>query len=328
MAGVTRNSEILYLYDARLCNPNGDPDEENRPRMDYDTGRNLVSDVRLKRYLRDYWLAKGQDIWVRQVEEGGEERTISAKQRIDLLAKEFGARSAKEASSKPEFKGWLLDRLKDVRLFGATMPIGEEGARGASITLTGPVQFSWGYSLHPVEILPSSTITSTFAGREVGEKGEYGTMGKDWRVKYSFIAFYGLVSAWRAEKTRLTEEDVRDLDNALLSALPLQATTRSKIGQTPRLLLRLEYVDRETFLGDLRDYVDLEVTNTEGISELADFKLDTGRLVRLVEDNRDKVHSVYIWAHSDMRWKDKALPEALEEVLGEDKVQGLPHREA
>lgn len=78
MAAVTRNSEILYLYDARLCNPNGDPDEENRPRMDYDTGRNLVSDVRLKRYLRDYWLAKGQDIWVRQVEEGGEEKTVSA----------------------------------------------------------------------------------------------------------------------------------------------------------------------------------------------------------------------------------------------------------
>jgi len=328
MAAVTRNSEILYVYDARLCNPNGDPDEENRPRMDYDTGRNLVSDVRLKRYLRDYWLAKGQDIWVRQVEESGEEKTISAKQRIDLLAKEFGVRSAKEASGKPEFKEWLLTKLKDVRLFGATMPIGEEGARGASITLTGPVQFSWGYSLHPVEILPSSTITSTFAGREAGEKGEYGTMGKDWRVKYSLIAFYGLVSAWRAEKTKLTEEDVLGLDNALLSALPLQATTRSKIGQTPRLLLRVEYIDGETFLGDLRNYVDLEVTNTEGISELADFKLDTGRLVRLIEDNRTKVHSAYIWVHPDIRWKEKELSDALREVLGEEKVQDLPHREA
>jgi len=328
MGIVTRNSEILFLYDARLCNPNGDPDEENRPRMDYDTGRNLVSDVRLKRYLRDYWLVKGQDIWVRQVEEEGEERTISAKQRIDLLAKEFGAKNAKEVSGKPEFKEWLLNRLKDVRLFGATMPIGEEGARGASITLTGPVQFSWGYSLHPVEILPSSTITSTFAGRERGEKGEYGTMGKDWRVKYSFIAFYGLVSAWRAEKTNLTEEDVHDLDNALLSALPLQATTRSKIGQTPRLILRLEYVDGETFLGDLRDYVDLEVTNTEGISELTDFELDTEKLVRLVVNKRGKIHYAYIWIHPDIRWKDKALPEALREALGEDKVRDLPHEDA
>ena len=327
MAAITRNSEILYLYDARLCNPNGDPDEENRPRMDYDTGRNLVSDVRLKRYLRDYWLAKGQDIWVRQVEEGREERTVSAKQRIDLLAKEFGAKSAKEASGKSEFRQWLLNRLKDVRLFGATIPIGEEGARGASITLTGPVQFSWGYSLHPVEILPSSTITSTFAGREIGEKGEYGTMGKDWRVEYSFIAFYGLVSAWRAKKTNLTEEDVRDLDNALLAALPLQATTRSKIGQTPRLLLRVEYTDGETFLGDLRDYVNLEVTNTEGISELADFKVDTARLVRLIEDNKDRVHLAYIWIHPDLRWKDKAFPEVLKEVLVEGKVQELPHRE-
>lgn len=53
---VKCNHEILFLYDACLCNPNGDPDEENRPRMDYETRRNLVSDVRLKRYLRDHWL--------------------------------------------------------------------------------------------------------------------------------------------------------------------------------------------------------------------------------------------------------------------------------
>jgi len=82
-----------------LCNPNGDPDEENRPRMDYESGRNLVSDVRLKRYLRDYWIAWDkndwikrpwsypgpQDVWVRAV--GGS--VVSAKQRIDGLAQAF-----------------------------------------------------------------------------------------------------------------------------------------------------------------------------------------------------------------------------------------------
>jgi CRISPR-associated protein Csh2 len=64
-----RDGDILFLYDAKLTNPNGDPDDENRPRMDEVTGRNLVSDVRLKRYLRDYWLNGGEDIWVRRTEQ-------------------------------------------------------------------------------------------------------------------------------------------------------------------------------------------------------------------------------------------------------------------
>jgi len=327
MNEVMRNSEILYLYDARLCNPNGDPDEENKPRMDYDTERNLVSDVRLKRYLRDYWLEKDMDVWVRRVEDNGGEKTVSAKQRIDQLAREFGTKGAKEASKDPKFRAWLLEKLKDVRLFGATMPIGEEGARGASLTLTGPVQFSWGYSLHPVEILPSSTITSTFAGREAGEKGGYGTMGKDWRVKYSLIAFYGLISAWRAAKTNLTESDVRDLDKSLLAALPLQATTRSKIGQTPRLLIRAEYVDGETLLGDFRDYIELQPKSTGSISQLADLELDATKLAKLLKDNAEKIQTVHVWAHPNLLWRGKSLASLLEESLGKEKVRELPHKE-
>jgi len=299
MSVITKNSEILFIYDAKLCNPNGDPDEENRPRMDYDTGRNLVSDVRLKRYLRDYWLGIGYDIWVRRIEESSEEKTVTAKQRIDLLAKEFGAKSAKEAQKKPEFKGWLLDKLVDIRIFGATMPIGEEGARGASMTLTGPVQFSWGYSLNRVEILPSSTITSTFAGRGGEEKGEYGTMGKDWRVKYSVIAFYGLTSAWRARHTNLTEEDITLLDRSMIKALPLEATTRSKIGQTPRLYMRVEYKDDTTFLGDLRSYI--SIIPEEGLSDIVDFKMECSRLEELLNGNREKISKIVLWKHPDLK---------------------------
>ena len=54
---IENNSEILFIYDAKMCNPNGDPDDENKPRMDYDRNINLVSDLRLKRYIRDYLMA-------------------------------------------------------------------------------------------------------------------------------------------------------------------------------------------------------------------------------------------------------------------------------
>ncbi len=321
---VSRNSEILYLYDARLCNPNGDPDEENKPRMDYEAGRCLVSDVRLKRYLRDYWLELKEaewkklnfsgksDVWVRKLEdENGELQTVSAKQRIERLAKDFGAKSAKEAAKKPEFKQWLLERLVDVRLFGATIPIGEgEGERaGGSLTLTGPVQFTWGYSLNRAEILPSSTITSHFAGRELEEKGQYGTMGKDWRIKYALLAFYGTVSAWRAKHTQFSEADLALLDHSLVRALPLLATTRSKLNQTPRLYLRVEYKDDQTFFGDLRALISLE--RAEGLESIADAQVNFTRLVERLNQQDGRIERILLWTHPDFS-SGSSLHEALQ----------------
>jgi len=312
---IEHNSEILFLYDARMCNPNGDPDEENRPRMDYDSGRNLVSDVRLKRYLRDYWLTWAaeawtakpweypvpQDVWVRTVDGA----TVSAKQRIEGLAGEYAkakgldAKKAKQAAKDPDFRRWLLEHLIDIRIFGATIPIGaaQEGGAGSHITYTGPVQFSWGYSLNKVELLPSSTISSHFAGRERGEKSEHGTFGKDWRVKYSFLAFYGVVSVWRAKETGLMGKDVRVLGHSLINALPLMATTRSKIGQAPRFLLRVEYVDDTIFLGDFRTR--LRLAQAEGLESIADVEMDFGDLLDLLTRHAQSIHRIVAWAHEE-----------------------------
>lgn len=308
MRVIERNSEILFIYDACMCNPNGDPDDENKPRIDYETGRNLVTDVRLKRYLRDYWLAQPedwwqgfgyqtrQDVWVRKIEAGGEERTVSAKDRIDSIAKAFGYSSAKEGSKKAEFKDRLLDSLIDVRCFGATMPIGaDEGAAGASATFTGAVQFTWGYSLNRVELLPSSTISSHFAGREAGEKGQYGTFGKDWRVKYSLLAFYGVVSSWRAKRTKFNEIDLELLDKSLPNALPLMTTTRSKIGQTPQVVLRVEYKDDTTLLGDFRSRIRLN--NPDRLENIAQAEIDYKPLADWLKSNEKSIKQVYLWVN-------------------------------
>jgi len=325
MSVVNKNSEILFLYDAQLCNPNGDPDEENKPRMDYETGRSLVSDVRFKRYLRDYWLEiqeetwkrfgydEHQDIWIRKFAESPEDepKTVSAKQRIDELARQFSNESAKVAIQKPEFKQWLLERLIDIRFFGATIPVGDEEGRGASITLTGPVQFTWGYSLNRAEILPSSTITSHFAGREQEEKGQYGTMGKDWRIKYALLAFYGTVSALRAKGTRLSDKDLTLLDSSTVKAIPLIATTRSKLNQTPRLYLRVEYKDDQTFFGDPRTWISL--SRREGLGSIADVQLEYSRLISRLEEYKDKIEKIVFWTHSDF-------------ASGEELIKGLEEK--
>ncbi len=309
------DADILYLYDAKLTNPNGDPDEENKPRMDEATGRNLVSDVRLKRYLRDFWLNNGEDIWVRKREDG---TTTDAKGRMKLLLETFNGETSnslkeKDARGSTEFKDWLLDRLVDVRLFGATMPM-----ENTSLTFTGPVQFGWGYSLHRVEVNNSATISSHFAGRDAGEKGEYGTFGKDWRVYYSLIGFHGLVSRARARHTRLTDADVAALDTAMLEAIPNEATTRSKIGQLPRLYLRVEYADdARSRLGDLREDVkpkEKEGKRLDALRDVRDYSLNVEALVRRVSEREAQIQAVHLHVNTDL---DTSLEADLGNVLGD-----------
>ena len=112
--------------------------------------------------------------------------------------------------------------------------------------------------------MDSSTITSTFAGASE----DHSTMGKDYRVDYSLIAFHGIISAKRAEYTLLTDEDIDLFDDAMIHAIPLEATTRSKTGQYPLLYIRIEYNNSEFFIGDLRRYV--KIINKYGKEMLFD----------------------------------------------------------
>lgn len=323
------NSDILFIYDAKMCNPNGDPDEENKPRMDYETGRNLVSDVRLKRYIRDYLQDKGELIFVSQVDSktvdvtqrlahwvsdkilGDSQESDDRKKKAQKIRESLDVGKTPDASRIVDLVGseQLLDAFLDVRLFGATMPI--KGERGESFTFTGPVQFNWGYSLHPVEMVESSTISSTFAGRTRAGEEEYGTFGKDYRLYYSLLAFHGIVSGKRAIHTSLKPEDILMLEDALIHSIPLQAT-RSKMGQYPRLLVRVEYVDRETFLGDLRRYLKVEPIEVEEsrIRDISEINLDMTRLVKELSDFHEKVSAIY-W------WQDKELEPTLGDLLDE-----------
>lgn len=265
-----KNSEILYLYDAKLSNPNGDPDEENRPRMDYEREVNLVSDLRIKRYIRDYLIDKGYSLYVQKLGD----KAVTAEGRVKAL--------------KSSDLDTILDELIDVRMFGATIPVKKENK-----SIIGPIQFNWGYSLNKVELLESS-ITSHFSA---GEGKTQGTIGKDYRVKYSFIAFSGVLSGKRAENTKLKEDDLSLFDKAMKEAIPLQAT-RSKIGQYPRLYLRVQYKDNETILGDMRDYISLEYK--ESPREIKEVTLNIGELIDNLNKNSEKIDKIYFYYDSKL----------------------------
>ena len=272
---IKNNSEILFLYDAQMCNPNGDMDNENKPRMDDITNTNLVSDVRLKRYIRDYLEEiKGKDIFITSKEKD---------------AKSFSARLKKD--------GIKHTTLIDVRLFGAVTALDtlDDGH------FTGPVQFTWGYSLHPVELIDSNTITSSFSSGQ--------GIGKDYRLHYSLLAFSGCINANTAVKTELADDDISLFDEAILKGIPL-ARTRSKIGQYPRLYLRLELNDKEQFLKDLRPLIELKSKdpviseNLRMIRKPADYYLDISALVDYLGRNKSKIKQIHFFKDDQLSIPD------------------------
>lgn len=281
---IKNNSEILFIYDAKMTNPNGDMDNENKPRMDYDTDTNLVSDVRLKRYLRDYFEAQlGQPIFITE-----------------------NAKDAKDRNAQLKKEGKEHKDLIDCRMFGAVF-----AETGASTHLTGPIQFNWGYSLNPVELNESNTITSSFSSGE--------GVGKDFRVKYSLIAFSGGINAHVAEETNLSENDLKIFDQAMIKAIPLNRT-RSKIGQTPRLYLRVELINRDVVLKDLREYLGLnfKTENNYLVREINDFSLDLGKLSGYLQANEQRIARIWYWLDDALelegwqefadRFKDRLSP--------------------
>ncbi len=269
MAIIKNNSEILFVYDAKMTNPNGDMDNENKPRMDYDTGTNLVSDVRLKRYLRDYFEKQlGEPIFV----------TENAKD-----AKDRGAQLKKENKSHKD--------LIDCRMFGAVF-----AETGGSDHLTGPIQFNWGYSLNKVDLCDSNTITSSFSSGE--------GVGKDFRVKYSLIAFSGGINAKTAEGTGLSENDLKVFDKAMLNAIPF-CRTRSKIGQAPRFYLRVELADNKTFLNDLREYLSFHPKGDDHeVTDIKSFTLGIGSLTAYLKKFGERIGTLHFWKDDHLGFAD------------------------
>lgn len=319
MSVVDKNSEILFLYDAKMANPNGDPDDENRPRFDPDRERCLVSDVRLKRYIRDYLEEKGYAIFVTKAE--------GVVQATDRLKQVLG----KEDVSGADLPA-LLEKLIDVRLFGATMPIkGVKKGEGEAVNLTGPVQFAWGCSLNRVQMVDSVTISSQFATREQAGQG---TFGKDYRIYYALIGFHGVVSARRCramlnragDKTTAatSEADLALLDEAMVRAIPL-AATRSKIGQYPRLYLRVVFTDGETFMGDPRE--DLVVDPDRDLRSVTELTLDLTALSERLARFKERIAQVLVFQDADLNTKaagrEVSVATWLAELLGADKVKLL-----
>jgi CRISPR-associated protein Csd2 len=215
---LTNRHDFLLLFEVTNGNPNGDPDAGNMPRLDPNTNRGMVTDVCLKRKVRNFielfpptTSEKGYNILIKQgtVIETEQKRGIKAA--VEALPKD-----ATDAKKTEAAKNWLCNEFFDVRTFGGVLSTGDDVMKGSAFgQVRGPVQFTFGQSYHAITPL-EVTITRCAVTKEEDAKKER-TMGNKHIVPYALYAAKGYVSPAFAEKTDFTDADLELLFQALLS---------------------------------------------------------------------------------------------------------------
>ncbi|MEI7811005.1 MAG: type I-C CRISPR-associated protein Cas7/Csd2 [Ignavibacteria bacterium] len=208
---IKNRYDFILLFDVTDGNPNGDPDAGNLPRVDAETGMGLVTDVCLKRKVRNY---------VQIVK--------SAQRPYDIFIKEKAVLNTliKEAHEQDEVKDkvkgdktesarkWMCANYYDIRTFGAVLSTGENAGQ-----VRGPVQLTFGRSIDPVVALEHSITRMAVATEAEAEKqsGDNRTMGRKFTIPYGLYSTYGFISANLASQTGFNEEDLKLFWDALVN---------------------------------------------------------------------------------------------------------------
>lgn len=222
--------DFLFLFDCQDANPNGDPDAGNLPRLDVESGQGLVTDVCLKRKIRNFvaMTANGDDSRRIYFTEGAVLNNIhkDAYQAV-------GEKAAQKV--KPEVKdkvtGWMCEHYFDVRTFGAVMSTEINCGQ-----VRGPVQLSFARSIDPIVSSEHSITRSSVTNEKDIEKER--TMGRKFTVPYGLYRTHGFVNPFLAKQTGFGESDLELLFSALENAFQFdQSAARPAGSMNPRKLI-------------------------------------------------------------------------------------------
>ncbi|WNG49156.1 type I-C CRISPR-associated protein Cas7/Csd2 [Archangium minus] len=298
MSELKYRYDFVLLFDVKDGNPNGDPDAGNLPRVDPETGHGLVTDVCLKRKVRNFvQLARdgqeGYDIYIK-------EKAVLSQQQgrayaalgLEAPAADEGEEAAKtdeggkkKAAKKPAKKAadgevvekardWMCRSFYDIRTFGAVMSLKENNAG----QVRGPVQLTFGRSVDPIISLEHAITRMAVATQKEADQqgGDNRTMGRKTMVPYGLYRAHGFISPALARQTHFGPEDLELLWQALgqmfehdrSAARGLMASRRlivfeheSALGNAPaHRLFDLVKVSRKDSSRPARDFSDYEVT--------------------------------------------------------------------
>jgi len=217
MTGLQHRYDFVLLFEVRDGNPNGDPDAGNLPRVDAVSGHGIVTDVSLKRKVRNFvGLVKNDEppnrIYIREhgVLNDLHAEAYRATGHAELLDKGDKKRTGGDAVNQARV--WMCEHFYDVRTFGAVMSTGVNCGQ-----VRGPVQLTFGRSIEPITSLEHSITRMAVATREEADKqqGDNRTMGRKSTVPYGLYRSHGFVSAFLARQTGFGEDDLGLLWQAL-----------------------------------------------------------------------------------------------------------------
>lgn len=319
---VSNRSEIVFLFDAQDANPNGNPlSSSNKPRIDPVTQQAIVTDVRLKRYLRDQIQEDGHGVYIANTKtENG-----NAPPREYLAERVADVDSA--ADIDENFLSEFLASAADVRYFGATLAFDTKNSDIAKAisehlpqNLTGPVQFSPGRSLNAVrENQGYNSLTSVIATQ--ADKATGGYQLDDHRIVYGLIGMAGIINENNAQHTNLSEADTKRLDSLCWRAVKNQANSRSKRGQHPRIYLRVEY-ESGFQCGNLDRTLEMGAGSKpdEQLVDVTDATVEISKLVHRLGENADRIKTIHV-AHDTiltLEHDGKPLTTSLSEHLSQE----------
>lgn len=223
MSEIQHRYDFLFLFDVKEGNPNGDPDAGNLPRIDPETGHGLVTDVCLKRKIRNYVEltrenSPGYEIFIkekailnRSIEDTYASAGIDLQRETTLEGKKRKEKGKAQGEEVQKGRDLMCHRYFDVRTFGAVMSTGPNAGQ-----VRGPIQLTFSRSVDPVVTLEHSITRMAVAKEEEAEKqgGDNRTMGRKFTIPYGLYIGHGFVSPQLARQTGFTQEDLELLWDA------------------------------------------------------------------------------------------------------------------
>lgn len=297
---IENRYEFLFLFDCENGNPNGDPDAGNAPRVDPETLQGLVSDVALKRRIRNYvQLARGNQmpnsIFV--------EHASNLNRKIARAHEETGGLPEKKKATRGKVqkaKDWMCQSFYDVRTFGAVMSTGPNAGQ-----VRGPVQVAFAKSVDRVLPLDVSITRMAVAdeGKGLKTSAEYlqweeeqpedklRTMGRKALIPYGLFVGKGFISAHLAQETGFSDDDLELLWEALLNMFEHDRSS-SKGMMTVRKLFIFKHVGTDSDNGQRTRQAMLGCAPAHQLFDLVEVeKKDGVEAPRAFEDYEVRVHS-------------------------------------
>ncbi|MDT4813807.1 CRISPR-associated protein Cas7/Csd2, subtype I-C/DVULG [compost metagenome] len=210
MTAIANRYEFVYLFDVSNGNPNGDPDAGNMPRLDPETNQGLVTDVCLKRKIRNYVSLEQEGVpgYAIYMQEKSV-LNIQHKQAYEALGIEPEAKKLpKDEAKARELTAWMCKNFFDVRAFGAVMTTEVNAGQ-----VRGPIQLAFATSIDPV--LPMEVSITRMAVTNEKDLEKERTMGRKHIVPYGLYRAHGFISAKLAERSGFSDDDLELLWRAL-----------------------------------------------------------------------------------------------------------------